>query len=86
MSDNRSAGRFDTGLYEATKTAIIEAGAPESVAEKAAEVVANDDPNLENLGRTPEDQDAVQQGWFWLVFGSGTVHDIGLPQETDHEA
>ena len=82
-SDSRGTGRFDTGLYEGARQAFLDAGAPEIVAEKAAEVVAKDDPNLENFGRTTEDQDAVQQGWFWLVFGAGTVHDIGLPQEID---
>lgn len=83
QEDSRGTGRFDTGLYEGALQAFLDAGAPENVAENAARVVAKDEPGLENFGRTTEDQDAVQQGWFWLVFGTGTVHDIGSPQEID---
>lgn len=73
--DNCGTGRFNNDLYEAALQAILAAGAPESVAENAARVVASDDPNLENFGRTDEDQEAVQHAWFYLVCSSGTVHD-----------
>lgn len=68
--DNRGSGRWDAGLYEAAKQAALDAGAPEIVAEKAAEVIAKDDPELENFGRTSEDQDAVWHAWIYLIGGS----------------
>ena len=70
-SDSRGTGRFNTGLYEATKTAIIEAGAPVDIAEKAAAVIARDDTNQPNLGRSEEDQSFVWQAWHYLVGGKG---------------
>lgn len=82
QQDSRSTGRFDSGIYEGALQAFLSAGAPENVAENAARVIGSDDPHLDNFGRTTEGQDAVQQGWFWLVFGTG-IHDIGLPQEID---
>lgn len=72
MTDNRGTRRFNQGLYEATKRAILAAGAPEEVAENAARVVGHDDPEQEDLGRSPEDQDAVWRGWTYLIFGGST--------------
>ncbi len=66
---SRGTGRFNRGIYEATKQAILEAGAPENVAEDAARVIGRDDPSRDDLGRSPEDRDAIQRGWFYLVFG-----------------
>jgi hypothetical protein len=70
QQDSRGTGRLNNGLYNATKTAIIEAGAPVEVAEKAALVIARDDNKLPNLGRTNEDQDAVWQAWIYLTTGA----------------
>lgn len=70
QEDSRGTGRFDTSLYEAAKQAALDAGAPESVASKAAEVIAKDDPELENFGRSTEDQDAVWHAWIYLIGGS----------------
>lgn len=72
QQESRGTGRFSQGLYEATKRAILAAGAPEDVAEDAARVVAKDDPKQENLGRTAEDQDAIWRGWTYLAFGGST--------------
>lgn len=72
MTEDRGSGRWDAGLYEAAKQAALDAGAPESVAENAAAVIAKDDPELENFGRSTEDQDAVQQAWFYLITGGTT--------------
>lgn len=71
QEDSRGTGRFDTGLYNATKQAILEAGAPVEVAENAARVIARDDTKKPNLGRSEEDQSFVWQAWHYLVGGKG---------------
>jgi hypothetical protein len=69
--DNRGTGRFNIGLYNTTKRAILNAGAPLEVAEKAAKVIACDDENKPNFGRTEEDQSAVWKAWTYLVAENG---------------
>ena len=65
--EERGTGRFDKELYEATKQAMLVAGAPEEIAEKAAKVIAGDDSSKPNLGRSEVDQKIVSQAWNYLV-------------------
>jgi hypothetical protein len=67
--DNRGTGRFNIGLYNTTKRAILNAGAPMDVAERAAAVIARDDSNLPNLGRTNKDQAVIWQALTYLIAG-----------------
>ncbi|MBA3789552.1 hypothetical protein H0X32_04165 [Patescibacteria group bacterium] len=46
-------------LYQATLEALTINGVPQEVADKAAGIIAQDDFTLANLGRSPEDQDAI---------------------------
>ncbi|MFB2983888.1 hypothetical protein [Microseira sp. BLCC-F43] len=71
--DERGTGRFNSEMYKATRNAILEAGAPVEVAEKAALVIAKDDPGQPNLGRTSDDQSAVTAAWHYLI--GGTTND-----------
>ncbi|WP_414546083.1 hypothetical protein [Nostoc sp. CCY0012] len=52
---------MNENLYQASLKALTEAGVPEEVATKASQVVANDDAKLPKLGRTAEDQQAVDE-------------------------
>ena len=58
---------FNQGLYDSTLEALKQNNVPESVAELAANVVATDDALLPDLGRTPEDQLAINEAmtYFW---------------------
>lgn len=50
---------FNQNLYVASREALIENGVPWEKAEAASRVVAKDDGNKPNFGRTAEDQQAV---------------------------
>ncbi len=52
---------MNENLYQASLKALTEAGVPEDVAAKASLVVAKDDPLQVNLGRTAQDQQAVNE-------------------------
>lgn len=58
---------FKENVYDASVKALTEAGVDESVADKASRVIAQDDFNLRDLGRTEEDQnhiaEAMKQYW-----------------------
>lgn len=66
---SRGTGRkpFNSGLYQATRLAMIGEGVPIDLADRAAAVIASDDTNKPNLGRSKEDQDFVWQAWHYLV-------------------
>ncbi|WP_066423320.1 hypothetical protein [Anabaena sp. 4-3] len=53
-------------LFFAAFGELIERGCPAELAGEAATVVANDDPTLPNLGRTPQDQSVIQQALPYL--------------------
>ncbi len=53
-------------LYEASFKALTERGVPVSAAERASRVVATDNPQLPDLGRTLEDQKDIQDAMTWL--------------------
>ncbi|MBD2519700.1 hypothetical protein H6G93_33025 [Nostoc sp. FACHB-973] len=50
---------FNQNLYIASREVLIERGAPWEKAEAASLVVAKDDGEKPNFGRTPQDQQAV---------------------------
>jgi len=52
---------FNEGLYNASVKALTENGVPENIAKQASVVVAKDDPDADNLGRTKEDQAVVNE-------------------------
>ena len=58
---------FDKGLYEATKAILIEVQAPLDLVEQAAKIIASDNPNLENLGRTKEDQAIIWEAFPYFL-------------------
>ncbi|MBD2344183.1 hypothetical protein [Anabaena subtropica] len=62
---------MNNNLYQASLKALTEAGVPQDVAAKASEVVAKDDPCKENLGRTTQDQQAVNEAMDWYRRGNG---------------
>jgi len=53
--------KFNQGLYDASLGALKDNGVPEDVAQAASKVVASDDANLPNLGRSSEDQLVVNE-------------------------
>jgi hypothetical protein len=57
---------MDEELYNASFEALTQRGVPVSAAERASSVVANDQPQQPNLGRTDQDQQDVQDAMTWL--------------------
>jgi hypothetical protein len=53
-------------LYDASMQFLTESGVPVSAAERASEVVANDDPYQPNLGRTAQDQKDITDAMTWM--------------------
>jgi hypothetical protein len=53
-------------LYQASVEALTAHGVPQDVADKASAVVAKDDPEKPNLGRTEQDQQAVKEAMIYL--------------------
>lgn len=62
-------GELNQDLYQASIKALTENGVPEDIAERASKVVASDDFNLPDLGRTDEDRqniaEAMKHFWKW---------------------
>ncbi|MEL7065018.1 MAG: hypothetical protein AAFP00_14860, partial [Bacteroidota bacterium] len=58
---------FKENVYDASLKALTDAGVDEEVADKASRVVAQDDSNLKDLGRTEEDRNNVAEAMkqFW---------------------
>lgn len=50
---------FNESLFRATKEALLLGGANEELATNAAQIIASDNPNLPNLGRTSLDQEII---------------------------
>ncbi len=57
---------FNEQLYQASVKALKDNGVPWEIAEAASAVVARDDTDKPNLGRTPEDQEVVNQAVTYL--------------------
>lgn len=55
---------MNNNLYQASLKALTEAGVNEDVAAAASQVVANDNPELPNLGRTEHDQQVIDEAMF----------------------
>jgi hypothetical protein len=53
-------------LYEVSMQFLTESGVPVSAAERASKVVANDDPEKPNFGRTNQDQKDVADAMTWM--------------------
>ena len=53
-------------LYDASMQFFTESGVPISAAERASKVVANDDPNKPDLGRTTQDQKHITDAMTWM--------------------
>ncbi|MBD2519943.1 hypothetical protein H6G93_34380 [Nostoc sp. FACHB-973] len=51
--------KFNQNLYIASREVLIKHGVPWEKAEAASLVVAKDDGTKDNFGRTPQDQQAV---------------------------
>ena len=45
---------------------LLEHGVPSSLANSAAKILAKDDGNKPNLGRTEEDKKVINQAWLHL--------------------
>lgn len=53
-------------LYDASMQFLTESGVPVSAAERASKVVASDDPNKPNFGRTAQDQKDISDAMTWM--------------------
>lgn len=53
-------------LYRASLEALQAAGCPQDLAAKASKIVANDNPQQANLGRTPEETQTVNEAAKYL--------------------
>ena len=58
---------FDQSLYEASYKALTENSVPVNTADRASQVIASDDPDQENFGRSALDQQNVNDAmtWYW---------------------
>ena len=57
---------FNHNLYVASRESLIENGVPWEIADVASAVVARDDSDKPNLGRTPEDLEVVHEAVKYL--------------------
>lgn len=59
--------KFNESIYIASIKALTENGVPEDAALKASAVVAKDDFNLPNLGRTEQDRQDIAEAMkhYW---------------------
>ncbi|MBD2302267.1 hypothetical protein [Nostoc sp. FACHB-190] len=77
----------DNIFFEALN-ALINNGCPQELAHSAASIVANDDPSKPDLGRTPEDQQIIQQVLPYLQKqtwnSTGVYDDYQTIDETPH--
>jgi hypothetical protein len=53
-------------LYDASMEFFTQSGVPISTAERASKVVANDDPNKPDFGRTEQDQKHINDAMTWM--------------------
>ncbi|MBD2255521.1 hypothetical protein [Nostoc parmelioides] len=56
-------------LFTAALNALTNNGCPSDLAQEAAYIVANDDPYQPDLGRTPEQQQIIQETLPYLQSG-----------------
>ncbi|PHJ60245.1 hypothetical protein VF14_11590 [Nostoc linckia z18] len=53
--------KFNERIYNASLDALLSANVPKEIAEKTSEIVASDDGDLPNFGRSAEDQEIVNE-------------------------
>jgi hypothetical protein len=53
-------------LYKTSLEALTTANCPQELAEKVSKIVANDEGGKPNLGRTPEETEAVREAAKYL--------------------
>lgn len=51
---------------QAYQSALESAGVPTNLASQCAEIVAKDDPDQPNLGRTEDDQHLIDSSMEWM--------------------
>lgn len=58
---------FKESVYNSAYKALTESGVPNEIADKASVVVASDDANLPDLGRTQEDRNNIAEAMkhYW---------------------
>lgn len=58
---------FDQKQYEAFYKSLAENGVPLNLAKKAAQILASDDPDKPDLGRSPEDREIIKSAHIWYL-------------------
>jgi hypothetical protein len=53
-------------LRQAYESALTNAGVPVNLASQCAEIVAKDDPESPNLGRSEDDQHLIESSMEWM--------------------
>ena len=57
---------MNESLKEAAQKALSDAGVPVNLAAQCAEIIAKDDPEQPNLGRTESDQHLINSSMTWM--------------------
>ena len=57
---------MEDSTQQVYQTTLLSAGVPTNLATQCAEVLAKDDPNQPNLGRTKEDQHLIDSSMEWM--------------------
>jgi hypothetical protein len=57
---------MNESLKQAAEKALKEIGVPVNLAAQCAEIVAKDDPDKPNLGRTQEEQHLINSSMQWM--------------------
>jgi hypothetical protein len=57
---------MNESLKQAAEKALSDAGVPVNLANQCAEIIAKDDPEQPNLGRTESDQHLVNSSLPWM--------------------
>jgi hypothetical protein len=58
--------KMNQEIYQSAKSALEANGVPVSTAEKAALVVAKDDPKQPDLGRSEQDRKHIKDAMTWM--------------------
>lgn len=62
---------MNESLKQAAQKALSGAGVPVNLAAQCAEIVAKDDPDQPNLGRTESDQHLINSSMQWMASVAG---------------
>ncbi len=57
---------MNESLKEAAQKALSDVGVPVNLAAQCAEIIAKDDPEQPNLGRTESDQHLINSSMTWM--------------------